>query len=94
MKFQFWSIGRPHDEYVKKGIEEFCKRIKNYYPVEWIIVPASKNAASLPEAELKKQEGKLVLSKLNKEDLLVLLDENGVQLSSVELAQFISQKTI
>jgi len=93
MKFQFWSIGRPHEEYAKKGIDEFCRRINNYYPVEWIIIPTSKNAASLPETDLKKQEAKLVLDKLSKEDFLVLLDENGVQFSSVELAQFISQKT-
>jgi 23S rRNA (pseudouridine1915-N3)-methyltransferase len=92
MKLQFLSIGKPHDEYVKKGIEDFTKRINNYYPAGWIIIPSIKNAASLPEPELKKNEGKILLTKLSKEDFLVLLDENGKQLSSEELAQLISQK--
>jgi 23S rRNA (pseudouridine1915-N3)-methyltransferase len=92
MRFQFWSVGKPHEEYVKKGIEDFTRRVNNYFPVEWIIIPSPKNAASLPESDLKKQEAKLVLNKLNKEDFLVLLDENGRQFSSEELAQFISQK--
>jgi 23S rRNA (pseudouridine1915-N3)-methyltransferase len=92
MKFQFLTIGRSHDDYAKKGIEEFTKRINNYYSVEWLIVPPVKNAASLPEGELKKQESKLVLTKLTKEAFVVLLDETGKQLNSEEFAQFISQK--
>jgi 23S rRNA (pseudouridine1915-N3)-methyltransferase len=92
MKLQFWSIGKTHEDYVKKGIEDFTKRINNYYAVEWVIIPPVRNAASLPAADLKKQEAKLILNKLHKDDFLVLLDEKGKQLSSEELAQFISQK--
>lgn len=94
MKLQFLSIGKPHDNYVRKGIEDFTERINNYYAAEWIIIPSIKNAASLPEPELKKNEGKILLAKLDKEDFLVLLDEAGKQLSSEELAQFISQKAM
>jgi 23S rRNA (pseudouridine1915-N3)-methyltransferase len=92
MKLQFLSIGKLHDDYVKNGIEDFTKRINNYYTAEWLIIPPIKNAAAFPESELKKQEGKILLTKLNKEDFLVLLDEAGKQLNSEELAQFISQK--
>lgn len=92
MKFQFVNIGKPHDEALKKAIEDFTKRINNYYSADWMIIPPVKNAASLPEAELKKQEGKIIVSKINKEDFLVLLDETGKQLTSVELSNFIEQK--
>jgi len=93
MKLQFWSIGKSHDDYVKKGIEDFSRRINNYFPVEWIIIPPPKNSASLPGPDLKKQEAKLVVQKLSKEDFLVLLDERGKQLSSPQLAQFISTQS-
>lgn len=93
MKFQFINIGKPHDEILKKAIDDFTKRINNYYSTEWLIIPPIKNAASLPEAGLKKQEGKIILSKINKEDFLVLLDETGKQFTSTELANFIEQKT-
>lgn len=93
MKFQFINIGKPHDEALKKAIDDFTKRINNYYSTEWLIIPSIKNAASLPEAELKKKEGKIILTKINKEDFLVLLDETGKQFTSVELANFIAQKT-
>jgi 23S rRNA (pseudouridine1915-N3)-methyltransferase len=89
MKFQFWAIGKNHEPYVKEGIELFTKRISNYYPVEWKILPMLKNAASLSESELKKKEGETITSLLQKEDYLVLLDETGKQISSEELANFI-----
>ena len=92
MKIQFINIGKPHEEALKSVIEDFTKRINNYYNVEWIIIPPIKNAASLPGAELKKQEGKIMLGRINKDDFLVLLDETGKQLTSVELSNFISQK--
>ena len=47
MKLQFYSIGKPHDDFYKNAIEDFTKRINNYYKVEWLIIPPLKNAASL-----------------------------------------------
>ena len=92
MKFQFINIGKPHDEALKKAIEDFTKRINNYFAVEWLIIPPVKNASALSETELKKQEGKILVSKLSKDDFLVLLDETGKQFTSTELAGFVEQR--
>lgn len=92
MKIQFWSIGKPHEIYVKGGIEDFTARINKYFTAEWLILPPPKNAASLPESELKKAEAALITSQLQKDDFLVLLEETGNQFSSVELAAYIQQK--
>ncbi len=92
MKFQFWTIGKNHEPYVKEGIELFTKRISNYYPVEWNILPSPKNAAMLSEADLKKKEGEMITGFLQKDDWLVLLDETGKMLDSEGLANFIQQR--
>lgn len=92
MKFQFWTVGKNHEPYVKEGVELFTKRISNYYPVEWNILPAPKNAAMLSEMDLKKKEGEMITGLLHKEDHLVLLDEHGKQLSSEGLAEFIQKR--
>jgi 23S rRNA (pseudouridine1915-N3)-methyltransferase len=91
MKFQFWAIGKPHESYVKAGVEDFTKRISNYYKAEWNIIPVPKNAGMMSEMDLKKKEGKIVLEWLGKDDYLVALDENGKQVSSVGLAEFIGK---
>ena len=92
MKFQFWTVGKNHEPYVKEGIELFTKRISNYYTAEWNILPMPKNAGQLSEADLKKMEGEMITGFLQKEDYLVLLDENGKMLNSEGLANFIQQR--
>src|SRR4029079_15491983 len=67
-------------------------RAGKYFSAEWVIIAPPKNAGVFNEQELKKQEGKLILHQLSKDDYLVLLDERGKQLSSPELATFMQQR--
>jgi 23S rRNA (pseudouridine1915-N3)-methyltransferase len=92
MKLQFWTIGKGNDAYVKQGVELFTKRIANYYPVEWNILPTPKNAGSFNETVLKIKEGEIILNGLQKEDYLVLLDERGKQMNSEGVAAFIQAR--
>jgi 23S rRNA (pseudouridine1915-N3)-methyltransferase len=92
MKIVLCSIGKPHETYIKQGVDDFTKRITNYFAAEWLLVPPPKNAASLPETELKKTEAKLVLQLLQQDDFLILLDERGKQITSPQLAQLVQQK--
>lgn len=92
MKLHFWTIGKAHEPYVKEGIEQFTKRITNYYPAEWTIIAPPKNAAVLSDVDLKKKEGETILNLLQKEDYLVLLDERGKQFTSEGLATFIQSR--
>lgn len=89
MKIQFWSVGKNHEPYVKDGVDDFTTRISRYYPVEWKIIPAPKNAGVMSEQELKRKEGQTIMESLSKDDYLVALDERGKLLSSEDLAQFI-----
>lgn len=89
MKFKFIAIGKQHEPYVKEGVEDFTKRISNYYKAQWNIIPVPKNAATLSEPELKKKEGELILQTLGKDDFLVALDERGKQTNSEGLSSFL-----
>jgi 23S rRNA (pseudouridine1915-N3)-methyltransferase len=92
MKIQCWSIGKAHEAYVKAGVEDFTKRINNYFPASWTIIPAPKNAAVLSEAALRKKEGESILAMLQKDDYLVVLDENGTMLTSPGLAELLQKR--
>lgn len=92
MKLQFWSVGKPHEPYIKPGADAFTKRITNYYPADWTIISPPKNAAALSEADLKKKEADIILNALGKDDYLVALDERGKSLSSENLAAFIQTR--
>lgn len=91
MKIYFWSIGKAHEPYLKEGIEIFTKRIGHYYPVEWKIFPSAKNTTAAEEL-IKKEEATTLLNSLQKDDVLIALDENGKQWNSIDVADFIQQK--
>lgn len=92
MKFIFCSVGKAHERYVKDGIEDFTTRINHYFPAEWLLIPNVKNAVSLSQSELKKEEAKVILACLQTDDVLFLLDERGKAISSIQLAQLVQQK--
>src|SRR5918994_4720309 len=92
MKIQCWSIGKSHESYVKEGIEDFTRRINKYFPASWSVIPLPKNAGALSESELKKREGEIILSLLQKEDYLVVLDERGQMLDSPGVADLIQKR--
>ena len=89
MKLCFWAIGKVNEEYVAKGVEEFTGRIQKYFPVEWTIFPVPKNAGKMGADELKKKEAEWLLSQIKKDDFIIALDEEGKQLGSIALADFI-----
>ena len=91
MKIFFWSIGKAHELYLKECIDLFTNRISHYYPVEWKIFPSA-GYGSLSEEQIKKREASTLLNALKNDDVLIALDENGKQWTSVELAGFIQQK--
>lgn len=92
MKFQFWSVGKNNDQYVDDGIADFTRRISNYFPISWKIIPVPKNAGLLSGAELKKKEGESILKMLDEKDYLIILDEKGKSFTSLHLATFLQQR--
>lgn len=92
MKIQLWTIGKPHDSYVKDGIELYSSRIENYFPLEWKIIASPRNAGQMDEASLKKEEAALILKNIKNGDCLILLDETGKMLDSPGLAQLLDKK--
>jgi 23S rRNA (pseudouridine1915-N3)-methyltransferase len=89
MKILLWTIGKPHEPYVKAGIEDFTGRVSRYFPVEWRVFPVPRHSH---EDKLKKAEGDMILQALGSADQLVLLEEKGRMLDSEQLAVFIQQK--
>ena len=89
MKITLLSVGKSHDTYIKEGIELFTKRINHYYKVDWKLITPSK--LTDPKS-IKKEEAISILKWLQADDVLILLDERGKNISSPELAQFIQQK--
>jgi 23S rRNA (pseudouridine1915-N3)-methyltransferase len=93
MKIELWVVGKTAFKYLEEGIGLYEKRLKHYTSFELIVLPDVKNPPLSMEA-LKTKEGELILNKLTKDDVLVLLDENGKQQTSMEFSKFIENQQI
>lgn len=92
MKTELWYIGKTSFPYLEEGMKLYEKRLERYLVFESVLLPDVKNANKLPPDQLKIKEGETVLGKLAPGDFLVLLDERGGQMSSVQFAKFMEQQ--
>jgi 23S rRNA (pseudouridine1915-N3)-methyltransferase len=92
MKLRLMAIGKNHDSLYNEAVEDYTKRLKKYFQVEWQVLAPPRDSASLPEKDLKKKEAALILSAIGAEDFLIALDETGKQFNSKELADFLQTR--
>ena len=79
---------------MKEGIDEYIKRISFYIPFDLKVIPDLKNRNTLSPDQQKDKEGQLILNQIVSGDSVVLLDEHGLELSSVEFSKWIEKKMV
>ncbi|HCY42010.1 MAG TPA: 23S rRNA (pseudouridine(1915)-N(3))-methyltransferase RlmH [Prolixibacteraceae bacterium] len=94
MKICLLVIGKTDESYLQKGLEIFLKRIPHYILFEMKVIPDIKNAKNLSRDQQKEKEGELILQQLLSSDELILLDENGMEFTSIDFARFLEKKMI
>jgi 23S rRNA (pseudouridine1915-N3)-methyltransferase len=92
MTIKLLSIGKTDSKQLQQLIVEYENRLKHYVKFELEIIPDIKNVKNLSEAQQKEKEGDLILKRLGTTDVLILLDENGKQHSSIDFANFLQKK--
>jgi 23S rRNA (pseudouridine1915-N3)-methyltransferase len=92
VKVKFICIGKTGKDFLVAGENEYLNRLKHYISVEKIEIPDLKNAKKLTKEQIKDQEGREILAKVQSGETLILLDERGKTFSSVGFSEFIQQK--
>lgn len=92
MKSILILVGKTTNKHFAAGIKDYTERIVHYMPFEIITIPEIKNTKNLSEEQQKEREGELILKQLQTSDTLVLLDEHGAELRSIELAQWLEKR--
>ena len=88
------TIGKTSVSFLIEGEAEYQKRLKHYMRFERIDLNDLKTSQKTSQKEIRKKEGDLLLSKLTPNDIVVLLDEKGTQMNSIQLAKWFEKKTI
>lgn len=90
--FSIWSIGRPHCRTVRKGVNDYTRRVGHYCNIDWKIIPACKVKENSGVNEIICKECEIVLQNINPNDYVIVLQEDGKQTDSKEFAQIIQER--
>ncbi len=94
MKVTLLVIGKTDTDYLRSGIDIYCKRLSHYCSFSLDIVQDVKNAGNLSKTDLIERESELILKRIDSRDYLILLDERGKSMSSKKLAEFFQKHAV
>ncbi|MDE5783310.1 MAG: 23S rRNA (pseudouridine(1915)-N(3))-methyltransferase RlmH [Prevotella sp.] len=92
MKTELLLVGKTADKHFDAGIQDYTQRIGHYMPFVITVIPELKNTKNLSEEQQKQAEGELILRQIQPSDTVVLLDEHGQEMRSLEFARWLEQK--
>ena len=97
MKISLLCISKTTEAYLQEGIRIYENRLQHYCKYQRTEIPDLKNSKNLSFDQQKQKEAELILAKISPSDFVVLLDENGKELDSVqfskELNKWMNQST-
>mgnify|MGYP006426871549 FL=1 len=94
MKVKLIVIGKTKSKFLLDGENEYVKRLKHYCKFSELIITDIKNAGKLSKKELKEKEGNLILESLKNSDYVILLDDKGLALTSIEFSELLNKKMV
>lgn len=92
MKIAILQTGKTSEKHIAEGFEIYASRLRKYCGFEIITIPDIKNTRNMSAREQKTKEGSRILDALGKDDYVVLLDERGKELRTVEFAEWIEKR--
>ncbi|MDO5483208.1 MAG: 23S rRNA (pseudouridine(1915)-N(3))-methyltransferase RlmH [Bacteroidaceae bacterium] len=92
MKVSLLLVGKTVNKHFVELIDDYAQRVKHYIGFDITVIPELKNTKSLSAEQQKQQEGELILKHLQPGDHVVLLDEHGKELRSVEFSKYMEQR--
>ena len=92
MKVSLILVGRTVNKHLTELIDDYASRVKHYVGFDIIVIPELKNTKSLSVDQQKQQEGEQILRQLQQGDHIVLLDEHGKEMRSIEFSKYMEKK--
>ncbi len=94
LKIHFIFVDRTKVSWLKKGEEEFLKRLKRFVRYRYTEVRPEKMVKGKTDPEIVDKEGERILAKTGKNDYLIALDRSGKQHSSIKLASWLKKLSV
>jgi 23S rRNA (pseudouridine1915-N3)-methyltransferase len=91
MHVEIWSVGKENEPFIEDGIRYYFQKTKPYNSIELALLQTPKKAATTDVERTKLMEEEMILKKLQPNHYLILLDERGKMLNSIQWSQQFQQ---
>lgn len=91
MKLVLLTLGKTKQAFIREGLLFYAERLAHYTSFELVEVPELAERGLTKEAQCAR-EAEVLLAKIPRGAYVVMLDEGGKSLRSVELARFIETR--
>lgn len=92
MKTTLLVVGRTVEQHYITAINDYIQRTKRFISFDMEVIPELKNTKNLSAEQQKEKEGELILKAIQTGDMIVLLDEHGKEMRSIEFADWMRHK--
>lgn len=87
MNIEIWSLGKANDNFIEEGVQYYFGKTKPWNNIELVVLQVPKKNVTTDVARTKLIEEELILKKLQSHHYLILLDERGKKLDSIQWSQ-------
>ncbi len=88
MSLRIVAVGKKHESWVVEGIERYQKRLKALFLVEWVLMAHSPYDGD----RARQEESERILSGISAHAFVVVLDERGKTLDSLQFAKTLEEQ--
>ncbi len=92
MRVHLVFVGKTGFSDVESAISRYLERLKHYCQVQVHVVKAEKISAAIAEDDVRSREGERIRKLWDGRGRLVILDQRGRELDSVQLSSFIQKE--
>lgn len=92
MNIELIVVGKTDMKEVEALVTMYTKRLNHYVKFAITTLADVRNTRKLSEAEQKRLEGEQILKLISDADHLMLLDEHGAELRSIEFAEMLQRR--
>ncbi|MBE6175436.1 MAG: 23S rRNA (pseudouridine(1915)-N(3))-methyltransferase RlmH [Rikenellaceae bacterium] len=92
MNIELVVVGKTDLKEVEALVSIYSKRLNHYVRFAITTIADVRNTRNLSEAEQRRLEGESILRLVNDSDYVMLLDERGLELRSIEFAEVLQRR--
>lgn len=94
MNIELVVVGKTDSAEVESLVAMYAKRINRYCKFAVTTIADVRNTRNMAASRQKQLEGELILNNIVEGDFLVLMDERGVQYTSMEYADWLQKRML